>query len=143
MKASELPRAVTALLVEFLMGHKKRFQAIAAEAGFQPPQVGMMMHLRDYPDGMAMNALAAECGCDPSNITGLVDKLEERGMVRRETAPNDRRVKLIVLTNDGRAFMKEVFNKLHEPPDWMLKLPQSDLRAMHDALRRGLHPEDE
>ena len=45
-----------------------------------------------------MSELANALFCDNSNVTGIVDRLEERGLVRREAAEGDRRVKLLVLT---------------------------------------------
>ena len=48
-----------------------------------------------------MSDLAHALFCDNSNVTGIVDRLEERGLVRREAAEGDRRVKLLVLTEEG------------------------------------------
>ena len=42
-----------------------------------------------------MRHLASLLKCDPSNVTFLVDRLEERGLVERQTDPADRRVKLV------------------------------------------------
>jgi DNA-binding MarR family transcriptional regulator len=49
-----------------------------------------------------MSALAAERACDPSNITGLVDRLERLGLVERRPNPADRRSRLLALTSAGR-----------------------------------------
>ncbi len=138
-KAPDLPRQVMALLFEFMMAQKKRFQAAAVGAGLQPPQVGMMLNLRDKPEGLPMHQLAEECGCDPSNITGMVDKLEEKELVRRESSPTDRRVKIIVLTESGKRLLGEVMERMQDPPDWVLKLSTADQKALRDLLDRGLH----
>lgn len=45
--------------------------------------------------------LARRLGCDKSNITGMVDRLERRGLLRREPDPTDRRVTKATLTEDG------------------------------------------
>src|SRR6478672_10279652 len=50
-----------------------------------------------------MGALAKVLRCDASNVTWLADRLEARGFVERHTAPNDRRVKTLSLTDAGRA----------------------------------------
>ncbi len=64
-----------------------------------------------------MGEMARGIGCDPSYITALVDDLDERGLARREPSPDDRRVKIIVLTDDrpggGRA---EIDATLSVPP---------------------------
>ncbi|MGM8211227.1 MarR family winged helix-turn-helix transcriptional regulator [Virgibacillus sp. W0430] len=48
-----------------------------------------------------------------SSITYVVDKLEEKGLLKRKACPKDRRVTYAVLTNDGKDLMKDVFPK-HE-----------------------------
>ena len=42
-----------------------------------------------------MGRLADTLSCDASNVTGLVDRLESRGLVRRQPSPDDRRVKVL------------------------------------------------
>lgn len=46
-----------------------------------------------------------------SSITYVIDKLEEKGYVERVDCPEDRRIKFASLTEEGRAFMEEVFPK--------------------------------
>jgi DNA-binding MarR family transcriptional regulator len=55
------------------------------------------------PDGAppSMRALAATLGCDPSTVTFLVDRLEQRGLIQRQVATTDRRLKVIMLTSRG------------------------------------------
>jgi Mn-dependent DtxR family transcriptional regulator len=48
-----------------------------------------------------MVSLARSLHCHDSNVTGLVDRLEQRGLIERQSNPNDRRVKLIALTKAG------------------------------------------
>jgi DNA-binding MarR family transcriptional regulator len=51
---------------------------------------------------MPMRAIADSLSCEPSNVTGIVDGLERRGLVVRQADPADRRVKQVVLTADGK-----------------------------------------
>ena len=60
-----------------------------------PPQQ-MILGLLDEPK--PMGELAQHMHCDSSNITGIVDRLTERGLVERGPAVGDRRVKLVALT---------------------------------------------
>jgi DNA-binding MarR family transcriptional regulator len=46
--------------------------------------------------------VAAHLKCDPSNVTGLIDRIEDRGLVERVVDPADRRVRLLALTSGGR-----------------------------------------
>lgn len=55
----------------------------------------------EAPEGVNQRSVAATMGLDPSQIVGLVDDLEERGLVERTAAPADRRNKLIVATDEG------------------------------------------
>ncbi|MBW3630045.1 MAG: MarR family transcriptional regulator, partial [Gemmatimonadetes bacterium] len=54
-----------------------------------------------------MRSLAGQLRCDASNVTGLADRLEVRGLVTRVGQQGDRRVKLLALTDAGRALRDE------------------------------------
>ena len=75
------------------------FLAIAQELGLRPAAFGALRAL-DQP--RAMSEIAAFLRCDNSNVTGIVDGLEARGLAERTSSPGDRRVKLIALTAEGR-----------------------------------------
>ena len=84
-----------------------------------------------------MRDLAERLCCDASNVTGIVDRLEARGLVERRTAPDDRRVKHLVLTDDGRALRQVHRGRL------TLDLPLLDLtpderRALTALLHRAV-----
>ncbi|MFI6172706.1 MarR family winged helix-turn-helix transcriptional regulator [Nocardia sp. NPDC051052] len=50
----------------------------------------------------SMRRLAADLGCDPSTVTFLADRLQEKGLITRETDPANRRAKIVTLTARGR-----------------------------------------
>jgi DNA-binding MarR family transcriptional regulator len=52
---------------------------------------------------LSQRRLASHFGCDPSNISLIVDRLVERGLVERLPDPGDGRVKLIAATPEGHA----------------------------------------
>ncbi len=74
------------------------FTRLAAEQ-LSPPQF-LLMKLLDEP--RPMSALCGELYCDASNLTGLADRLSERGLVERRNDPGDRRVRLLALTPKGQ-----------------------------------------
>ena len=80
---------------------------------------------------MKMNSLADALVCDASNITGLVDKLEARGLIRRQADPADRRVKMIALTPAGVKFTAKVIKMLAEPAPSVKALPRSDKATLY------------
>jgi len=119
---------------------KPRFMAIGQEFDLAPQQG---MALRALHEPRPMGELAKFLACDNSNVTGIVDRLEERGLVERRAAERDRRVKLIVLTEEGHRVRREIERRITEPPQAIADLPEKDQVALRDILRRALAPADE
>lgn len=69
-------------------------------------QLGVLYALREGP--LAAGQLARRQRVTPAVITGLLDRLEQRGYVRREADPEDRRRLRLVLTESGREVAQEV-----------------------------------
>ena len=90
-----------------------------------------------------MGELAKILACDSSNVTGITDRLEERGLVRRTSAESDRRVKLLVLTEEGERMREEITKRLAEPPAAIAALDESDQSALRDILRRAIDSQDD
>ncbi|MFE0465008.1 MarR family winged helix-turn-helix transcriptional regulator [Kitasatospora sp. NPDC058965] len=59
-------------------------------------------------EAVPMRALAGRLGCDASNVTGIVDRLEGLGFARREAAATDRRVKIVTITDAGREVLLRI-----------------------------------
>jgi MarR family transcriptional regulator, organic hydroperoxide resistance regulator len=85
-----------------------------------------------------MSALAERLFCDASNVTGLVDRLEARGLVERRSSEHDRRVKALTLTPAGVALRDQVLAVMGEPPEAIAALPVADQRALRDILARAV-----
>jgi MarR family transcriptional regulator, organic hydroperoxide resistance regulator len=131
-------------LMHWLMvTNKQRLVAIGQEFELAPQQMIALRILGGGP--RKMSELAQALFCDNSNVTGIVDRLEERGLVRREAAEGDRRVKLLVLTAEGDRIRGEITKRMAEPPPPIASLPEKDQRALRDILKRALEniPEDE
>ena len=88
----------------FMLAHETSTAAAVflAELRLTEPLASVLYRLD--PDGPPppMRTLAATLRCDPSTATFLVDRLEQRGLVLRQAAPSDRRIKVITLTAAGR-----------------------------------------
>lgn len=99
---------------------------------------GPMKALRFLPlsGSLPMRQLAARMGCDNSYVTSLIDTLEERGLAARQSHPTDRRVKVIVLTDQGRRLAEAVQRLYMTPPAAFSTLSQAQLRTLRDLLRR-------
>jgi DNA-binding MarR family transcriptional regulator len=115
---------------------RPRMMALCREFDLFPPQL-MVLKVLDEP--RPMRDVATAMACDSSNLTGITDRLEERGLVRRASDPGDRRVKLLVLTEDGEALRREVLSRLNQPPPGSVDtLTEAELRQLDALLRKAL-----
>ena len=113
-----------------------RIPAVAAEFDLSPMGLRLLQTLEPGSE-VAMSALAERLFCDASNVTGMVDRLEARGLLERRDDPRDRRVKRIVLTDEGVEARARVLERLYEPPEQIARLSRADQRALRDLLRRA------
>ena len=113
--------------------HVERMAALGVRMKLSPGVIKTLMRL-SRGDGMSMGEMARGIGVDPSYITALVDDLDERGLARREPAPDDRRVKIIVLTAAGRALAEEIDAVLSVPPAAFAALSPTEVRQLRDLL---------
>lgn len=114
------------------------FNAAAAGLDLPPAQAQALANL-DFP--APMRQLADVMACDASNVTGIVDGLERRGLVVRRPSPNDRRVKLVVLTEEGRRRREALRAHTAEAAAQVFALPPDDQQALRDLLARVVTPQ--
>src|SRR5436305_2270449 len=110
------------------------FLAIAQESGLRPATFGALRVL-DQP--RTMSEIAGFLRCDNSNVTGIVDGLEARGLAERSASPGDRRVKLIALTAERRGLRARPASEARKPPAWLEGLSPADQRTLRDVLKRA------
>lgn len=82
-------------------------------------------------------ALGHALGVDKTTLTAELDRLERAGLIMRKPDPNDRRVRVPVITEQGRAVQREV-EKLHVQVEreFTAELAPEEARALHDLLER-------
>jgi DNA-binding MarR family transcriptional regulator len=114
---------------------RARFNAAAAELALPPAQALVLARLSDPAP---MRELADWLSCEPSNVTGIVDGLERRGLVTRQPAATDRRVKHVVLTEDGERKQAELRARSHSHTAAVFALPDADRAQLRDLLARVL-----
>jgi len=95
-----------------------------------------VLRLLDPERPLPMSALAGLLVCDASNVTGIADRLEARGLVERRSGA-DRRVKTLALTPTGVEVRARVYELMSRPPDAILALSAADQRTLRDILRRA------
>ncbi len=91
--------ALDSLMVTLMDRMRAIFMARLHLHDLSPPQA---ITLRLLQEPQPMHSIAGHLDCDPSNLTGIADRLEERGLIERRPDPADRRVKLLALTPAGR-----------------------------------------
>jgi DNA-binding MarR family transcriptional regulator len=125
------------LLWEVLRAMGGQVHAAAAAEDLTPMQAMLLDRLQD---GIAapMTDLAQQLHCDKSNLTGVVDALEARGLVERTTPPDDRRVRALVTTPEGRAVRARLDRRLRADNPLLAVLEPSTLRALERTLQQML-----
>jgi MarR family transcriptional regulator, organic hydroperoxide resistance regulator len=126
-----------ALIVRLFISNKPRMAAIAQEFELAPMQMQALMALHPGK-ALPMSALAGMLACDASNVTGIVDRLEARGLIERREDPSDRRVKMLAVTPEGSRFRAKLGRRMAKPPAPITELSQADQRTLRDLLRRAL-----
>ena len=114
-----------------------RVSAVAAQFDVSPMGLKMLQAIEPGVE-LPMSAVAERLFCDASNVTGMVDRLEVRGLLERRDDPRDRRVKLIALTDEGALLREQVLDRLYEPPEAIARLSPSDQRTLCDLMRRAV-----
>lgn len=85
-----------------------------------------------------MRTLARDLQYDASNLTGVVDRLEEMRMVRRQFQPHDRRAKGVLLTVEGQRVRQAFWEKLTSKSGPLGRLNSRDLTSLRGLLRSAL-----
>jgi DNA-binding MarR family transcriptional regulator len=108
-------------------------QSIADGFGMAPHDVVAMLKLEG---GLPMKELAQRMGCDASFITVIADHLEKRGFVVREPGQRDRRVKNLVLTEEGSAAKERMTAQIAELMPWCYALTEEERRRFLSMLQK-------
>jgi DNA-binding MarR family transcriptional regulator len=125
------------LFFEIGMDQRGRVGAELHELGLTFSQAHAL-RLLDPERPLPMSALAERLFCDASNVTGIADRLESRGLAERRSADGDRRVKVLALTPAGVELREQVLAIMHEPPAAIAALSEDDQRALRDILTRAV-----
>jgi len=110
------------------------FETQVAQLGFTLPQAFL---LRQLNAGRSMTEIAERLRCDCSNVTGIVDRLEARGLVERRAVPTDRRVKQISVTQAGGRARERLEALISNVPG-VSDLSQGEQATLRDLLWRAL-----
>jgi MarR family transcriptional regulator, organic hydroperoxide resistance regulator len=130
------------ILRQLLGAERRRFLAVASELDLHPAQARALMQME--PEiAVPMHELATMLACDNSNVTGIIDRLEARGLVTRRPYAQDRRVKHVVLTPAGAALREHVRAGIARAPESIRRLSVADQRLLRDVLQRAVEKDDD
>jgi len=125
------------LLIQLLLSQRGQLPVLAAALELSPAQCHVL-YVIEPGKPVPMKQLAASLSCDASNVTGLVDRLESRGLIRRQPGRDDRRVKELDLTPTGARLRAELVARMSTPPAAIGRLSARDQRELERILARLL-----
>jgi DNA-binding MarR family transcriptional regulator len=129
------PPGAWQLLVRLFFAQRANLPPLAAELELSPAQCHVL-HLIEPDRPIPMGRLARTLACDASNVTGLVDRLESRGLLRRRPSAEDRRVKVLALTPSGARVRALLVERFMAPPAALERLSIREHRELVRILAR-------
>ncbi|MFE1441544.1 MarR family winged helix-turn-helix transcriptional regulator [Streptomyces sp. NPDC058739] len=135
-RPDELTLEVVDLIASVVARYHEEYEEAAAEHALTGAQAKLLGLLTLEP--LPMRKLAQRLKCEPSNVTGIVDRLEARGLVSRQPDPADRRVKVAVVTEEGRGVARSLRESLRFAREPLAGLSAEERVSLRGLLQRML-----
>jgi DNA-binding MarR family transcriptional regulator len=90
---------------------------------------------------MRMSELAEELGTEKPYLTVMIDDLEQRGLVTRTQSSDDRRVRVLALTDAGRTVAEQAEQVVSEPAPGLSRLTPGELATLVSLLEKAAAPQ--
>ncbi|MFL5921807.1 MAG: MarR family winged helix-turn-helix transcriptional regulator [Gaiellaceae bacterium] len=132
----ELVESTTFLLKRLGFAAKERSLGAYEELGLHPYHHAVLLVL-DERSRETQGSIADALGYDRGQLVGLLDELEERGLVERKRDPNDRRRHLVRLTAAGTKTLRRlrgIAGRIED--DFLAPLDDEEREALHGLLLR-------
>jgi DNA-binding MarR family transcriptional regulator len=130
--AGELARQLMSVSLWTARHHDPLFEAL----GLSAPTARALLQLPH--DGVVPTRyLAGRLKCDPSNVTGVVDRLEKAGLVERGSEPDDRRVKTLALTPAGREMRSAIYAAIASDMPALAGFTEAELHSLLGLLTKA------
>lgn len=112
------------------------FMEETAEFGITPVQFATLMTAHEHP-GLDQRSLAARISFDTSTIGGVIDRLEKRGLILRNAAPHDRRLRLLTVTEEGERLLEQALPRVRAAQQRILApLAQAEQQDFLQQMQR-------
>src|SRR5919107_2107280 len=132
----ELVASTTFLLKRLGFAAKDRSVTAYEREGVHPYHFAILIAL-DQAEHETQGSIADVLGYDRGQLVGLLDELEEKGLVERRRDPNDRRRHLVHLTGDGKRMLRRLRTRAREiEDDFLAPLSDSERADLHALLLR-------
>ncbi|MFJ4470891.1 MarR family winged helix-turn-helix transcriptional regulator [Streptomyces sp. NPDC089424] len=129
-----LTMEVVDLIGSVVARYHEEYEEAAAEHALTGAQAKLLSLLSLEP--LPMRKLAHKLKCEPSNVTGIVDRLASRGLAERRPDPADRRVKLAAATDEGHRVARSLRESLRFAREPLAGLSEEERRTLRDLLQR-------
>ncbi|MFD8493392.1 MarR family winged helix-turn-helix transcriptional regulator [Amycolatopsis sp. NPDC059657] len=133
MTDDKVTAEVIALLARIVARFTKDYEDAASAQDLTTVQAKVLAALAEP---MPMHRIAEKLGSERSNVTGIIDRLEARGLVERHADTRDRRIKNIVATEAGRGLAGNFQRSLSFAAEPLAALGPADRVHLRDLLER-------
>ncbi|GHH84187.1 MarR family transcriptional regulator [Streptomyces sulfonofaciens] len=127
---------VVDLIGSVVARYHQEYEQAAARHALTGAQARILSLLSVEP--LPMRRIARAMKCEPSNVTGIIDRLEARGLVERRPDPADRRVKLAAPTREGARTARSLRDSLDFAREPLAGLSRQERLLLRGLLRRML-----
>lgn len=135
-RTDPLTLEVVELIGTIVARYHEEYEDAAAKHALTGAQARVLSLLSAGPT--PMRRIARQLKCEPSNVTGIVDRLESRGLVERRLDPADRRVKLAAATETGKETSARLRGSLGFAREPLAELTDDERTVLRDLLKRML-----
>ncbi|MEV1019009.1 MarR family transcriptional regulator [Streptomyces sp. NPDC050264] len=132
-RTDPLTLEVVELIGAVVARYHQEYEEAAARHGLTGAQARVLSLLALEP--LPMRQIAQRLKCEPSNITGIVDRLEARELVERQPSPGDRRVKVAAPTAEGTLMARSLRDSLDFAREPLAGLSRDQRLVLRDMLR--------
>ena len=119
---------------------RERMDARMSRFGMTPAQTHVLRYLRQNGGQMPQRELLENLKVKPSTVNGILDRMEEKGLVERSVSGTDARQRLVALTPAGREREKQAKQSFLEAEALITKgLTEEETETLRALLERVIH----
>jgi DNA-binding MarR family transcriptional regulator len=128
--------AIVETIIYLYTESRRLTKGMAAQFGLTGPQLTVIKLLEELGD-LSLSSLSERIRAQNSTVTGIIDRMEREGLVRRERSTTDRRMVFIGLTDKGRELAREIqVEPLEIFRNALMSLPERDVGELMRILMK-------